>query len=546
NIAMKLVIEGLKLQPCTPGMIDGRDAILQADQLLYNGAHQCLIWETFANRGFGFSADQGTANSRSDQTEAFDLPPICQTATQAPVAAFSPNASSSCITSIAFTDNSTDIPQAWYWTFGDGGTSTLQNPVHTYNNSGVFTVKLVVTNNIGQDSTTQTVTIALPSTPVADDVEICAGDTAYIPVVASGAARWRNAANNIIYSGDTLTVPNTGAISTYYVENVVASASLNVGPANSNIGTGGYHGSGYHGALNFTANRSLEIVSAWVDADGAGPRTFIVATGTNTTGGVPGANDIVDQVTINLVDGVQRINLNLNVPAAGNYNIGANNADLFRNQAGASYPYSAAGYMDITSSSSTSGPTNFYYYLYDLEVRDPACVSAQDTVEVRPVISDFTFNNTNGTLTFTDASVDATSWFWDFGDGDTATTQSPVHVYNSIGTYDVSLTINNGACSSTQTISITLISVDQLNQPQLSMALLPNPSQAQTTLTLGRALTEDVQVQLLDVTGKVCQQHTLPRGERNLQLDISNLPAAVYLVQLKGKNFNATQKLVVE
>jgi hypothetical protein len=78
------------------------------------------------------------------------------------------------------------------------------------------------------------------------------------------------------------------------------------------------------------------------------------------------------------------------------------------------------------------------------------------------------------------------------------------------------------------------------------MALLPNPSQAQTTLTLGHELTEDVQVQLLDVTGKVCQQHILPRGEKSLQLDVSDLPAAVYLVQLKGKNFNATQKLVVE
>lgn len=546
NIAMKLVIEGLKLQPCNPGMIDGRDAILQADQLLNNGIHQCLIWEVFAKRGFGFSADQGSSASRTDQTEAFDLPPICQVATQAPTANFSPNSASACITTMAFTDNSTDIPQSWYWTFGDGGSSTVQNPVHTYSNSGVYTVKLVVTNNIGQDSTTRTVTIVLPSAPLAQDVDVCVGDTAYIPAIASGEARWRNTANVIVYSGDTLTVPNTGTISTYYVENVVATASVQVGPLDNNIGAGGYHGSAYHGALNFTANRSLEVVSAWVNADGAGPRTFFIASGTNNNGAVPSAATIVDQVTVNLVNGPQRINLNLTVPAAGNYNIGANNADLYRNQTGAAYPYTAAGYMSITSSSSTSGPTDFYYYLYDMEVRDPACVSAKDTVTVRPVISDFGFSNTNGTLTFTDASVDATSWSWDFGDGDTSTAQNPVHVYNSIGTYNVSLTINNGACSSTQTISITLISVDQLNQPQLTMALMPNPSQAQTTLTLGHELTEDVQVQLLDVTGKVCQQHILARGQTSLNLDVSNLPAAVYLVQLKGKNFNATQKLVVE
>src|SRR5690554_5920269 len=76
NIAMHLVIQGLKLQGSNPGFVDGRDAILQADQLLYNGENTCLIWEVFANRGLGFSADQGSRNSRTDQTEAFDLPPF--------------------------------------------------------------------------------------------------------------------------------------------------------------------------------------------------------------------------------------------------------------------------------------------------------------------------------------------------------------------------------------------------------------------------------------------------------------------------------------
>lgn len=75
NIAMALVIEALKLQPCSPGFVDGRDAILEADQLLYSGANECLIWDVFANRGLGFSADQGSSDSRTDQVQAFDLPP---------------------------------------------------------------------------------------------------------------------------------------------------------------------------------------------------------------------------------------------------------------------------------------------------------------------------------------------------------------------------------------------------------------------------------------------------------------------------------------
>ena len=75
NIAMNLIIEGLKLQSCSPGFTDSRDAILLADQTMYNGDNECLIWETFARRGLGYSASQGSSGSRSDGTEAFDLPP---------------------------------------------------------------------------------------------------------------------------------------------------------------------------------------------------------------------------------------------------------------------------------------------------------------------------------------------------------------------------------------------------------------------------------------------------------------------------------------
>jgi extracellular elastinolytic metalloproteinase len=77
NIALTLVTEALKLQPCSPGFVTGRDAILQADLALYGGIHQCMIWEAFAKRGLGFSAVQGSSNNRSDGTQAFNLPPSC-------------------------------------------------------------------------------------------------------------------------------------------------------------------------------------------------------------------------------------------------------------------------------------------------------------------------------------------------------------------------------------------------------------------------------------------------------------------------------------
>ncbi|MGB3342296.1 MAG: M36 family metallopeptidase, partial [Aequorivita sp.] len=76
NIALALVTEGLKLQPCSPGFVDGRNAILAADQALYGGAYKCQIWNAFARRGLGYSASQGSTNNKNDGVQAFDLPPI--------------------------------------------------------------------------------------------------------------------------------------------------------------------------------------------------------------------------------------------------------------------------------------------------------------------------------------------------------------------------------------------------------------------------------------------------------------------------------------
>lgn len=75
NRVMQVVMDGLKLQPCSPGFVDGRDAILAADMALTGGEDQCMIWEVFAARGLGLNASQGAAFSRTDQVEDFTLPP---------------------------------------------------------------------------------------------------------------------------------------------------------------------------------------------------------------------------------------------------------------------------------------------------------------------------------------------------------------------------------------------------------------------------------------------------------------------------------------
>lgn len=51
TLAMQLVVDGLKLQPCRPAFTDARDAILTADKVLTQGDNACLIWKAFAKRG---------------------------------------------------------------------------------------------------------------------------------------------------------------------------------------------------------------------------------------------------------------------------------------------------------------------------------------------------------------------------------------------------------------------------------------------------------------------------------------------------------------
>jgi extracellular elastinolytic metalloproteinase len=77
-LALQLVMDALKLQPCSPTFLDARDAILLADQNDNGGANQCLIWKAFAKRGMGVNADDG-GNDFAVTTvhEDFTLPAQC-------------------------------------------------------------------------------------------------------------------------------------------------------------------------------------------------------------------------------------------------------------------------------------------------------------------------------------------------------------------------------------------------------------------------------------------------------------------------------------
>ena len=134
-IALQLVLEGMKLQPCTPGFLDARNAILAADSILYGYKHKCAIWNAFAGRGMGVSASQGSVNSATDQVAAYDAPGVTLAKTTEPVIAqgkVTENLTVTCgcnLPSGSYTLTDT-LPSKFTYVSSTGG--TLQDSVVTF------------------------------------------------------------------------------------------------------------------------------------------------------------------------------------------------------------------------------------------------------------------------------------------------------------------------------------------------------------------------------------------------------------------------------
>ncbi len=138
---------------------------------------------------------------------------------QAPTAAFDANDTIVCITNtVSFVDMSLPGNAAitgWSWTFGDGGTSTVQNPNYAYATGGNFTVKLVVTNANGlQDSITHVIYV-LVAQAINNTVRICSPQSsttimAVDPGIAGVTGTWFTSSSGVIASpaNDTTLISN--------------------------------------------------------------------------------------------------------------------------------------------------------------------------------------------------------------------------------------------------------------------------------------------------------------------------------------------------
>jgi len=390
----------------------------------------------------------------------------------APVANFTASSTSIAVGgNVTFTDTSTNSPTSWSWTFAGGtpGTSTAQNPTVTYNTVGTFDVTLVATNAQGSDSETK---------------------VNYIDVAE--AAYCTSQGNNYSYewiSRVEVAALDNSSGAAGYTDFTGITGSL-TGGNNASVGlTPGFSGSSYN-----------EYWKIWIDYNGdhdfsdAGEEVFSGSGSSKVTGSFTVASGInivtrmrvsmkyngaptscetftygeVEDYTVNISSGGPQPPVAAFIASTTSVTVGGsvNFTDQSSNSP-TSWSWSFEG--GTPASSTAQNPTVQYNTVGTFDVTLTAYNSAGSDAELKtnyitvtaapqPPVAAFTASTTTvtvgGSVNFTDQSTNSpTSWSWTFAGGTpgSSSSQNPTVTYNTVGTYNVSLTAYNSAGSDNET-----------------------------------------------------------------------------------------------
>jgi PKD repeat protein len=464
---------------------------------------------------------------------AVDGATVIQNVTLSPAAPqvnFTTASTNICGGNAQFTDL-TGSATAWHWSFGDGNSSTQQNPAHSYTASGTYTVKLIAENCAGRDSLTQTnyITVTIPEAPTAQTVTACAPATLNLSATASGTVNWYSAATggNPLATAANYTTPTLTSSTTYYLENEITGTVQHLGAANNTIGTGNFYTGANYNYLRFTATNSFKLLSVLVNANTAGSRTIELRNSANT---------VLQTKTVNIPAGSSRVILNFNIPVGTNMQLGVAGANgLYRNNAGAAFPYTINNIVSITGNSANN--TVSYYYFYDWEITKP-CVSPRVPLLV-------TINQNANTPTITEASGILTSsaatgnqWYNSLTGiiaGATATSYTPT----ANGTYYVLQTDANGCVSNaSNSINFSLTTTENLHENATAIAIYPNPTSGECKIDLSNLKSFErsfaTKIVLYNVLGE--EVFSMKTIEKIATLTIKNQAKGMYLVKIFDEN----------
>jgi PKD repeat protein len=408
---------------------------------------------------------------------------------------------------VDFTDQSSGAT-SWDWTFGDGGTSTAQNPSYTYTVAGTYTVTQTVTNSCGNDFDTKVdyITVTTPpcyapvadfsGTPTSGDFNLnvsftdlstntptswswtfgdggtsTAQNPSYTYTVAGDYTVSMTATNSCGSDGDTktgyitVTEPTGGFCDDFGDGNVSDWDILSGDWTVSGGQLDGYIASG----TAFIMSPLGDLADATITVDWTSLTGGTWTNGIVVFGYIDGSNyrvadfrdgankwyirEFIGGTQYNRAQFAETINTNqmyaieVVIDPSGLVTVSADGVEKV------SYNFGSVqtGQIGLEVNQSHSQYDNF-------------CVDA-DTPEPPAPTAAFVGAPTSGTfpltVNFTDQSIDSpTGWSWNFGDGGSSTAQNPGHTYTAAGTYTVTLTATNayGSDDEVKTSYITVTS----------------------------------------------------------------------------------------
>ncbi|MEI7595494.1 MAG: PKD domain-containing protein [Bacteroidota bacterium] len=410
------------------------------------------------------------------------------TQAQAPVANFKANNTKGCgFTVISFTDLSTNTPTSWLWNFGDGSATSIQkNPTHAYLTPGIFNVTLTATNGSGTNTITKNsfiVIYALPSANFSANIlngctpaNILFTNQTTIGSAPISSQQWDfgDGSSAITYNAshiyntpgvfqvsllvsDTNGCTNKAVKNNYITINQSPSASFTATPTASCAPPQ---------LTNFTnTSTGTGLTYQWQFGDGntstaLNPsNNYVISGNFNPSLIVLSSNGCSDTSTLNIPIQVGTYGSKFTAtPTNGCRPLAVQFTDTTIGATSWKWIFGDGTTSNVQNPSHVYNNSGFYTVTL-ITSNSIGCIDTlvkNNYINVSTGVAvNFTADNTEDcvvpfTVNFTDNSVGAASWLWNFGDGTTSNSQNPSHTYTNLGNYNVTLIASNAnGCSDT-------------------------------------------------------------------------------------------------
>lgn len=178
-----------------------------------------------------------------------------------------------------------------------------------------------------------------------------------------------------------------------------------------------------------------------------------------------------------------------------------------------------------------------------------SCVATStQTITVNPApVASFNYSANGANVVFVNASVNASSYSWDFGDNTTSTAVNPTHTYTANGAYTITLIASSQACGADTfsvdlELSVGIGSIDGVDMIQL----YPNPTHGDVNLTFNSLNAQSFEVRITDATGRLIRSESMTNylGKFNKVYDISDLARGMYNFTVSSEKGAVTFRVV--